>query len=130
MSEKVRIETQSIKGTKFSIEFQIEDNGSWKLSNLPPFAKGNHWKWSTHYYYERYPILKELLFVIDFLKGNQIKLNRLNARDLSEIICILLEIETIPKQNITGDILRRVYPIKVLVLTHAIKDLETKLKLI
>jgi hypothetical protein len=130
MSQKFKIATESIKGTKFSIEFEITNSGSWKISNLPPLPKRNYWNWNTNYYYKNYPVLKELLFVINFLKENQIKLNTLSARDLSEIICMLLEIKIIPKQNTVGSVLSKKYPKKALVLTHVIKDLETKLKLI
>ena len=130
MSEKFKIETQSIKGTKFSIEFQIEENGSWRLSNLPPLPKKNYWNWNTSYYYKTYPVLKEILFVVNFLKENQIKLNRLSARDLSEIICMLLELKIVLKQNTVGSVMIKRYPNKALVLTHAIKDLETGFKLI
>jgi hypothetical protein len=126
MSEKFKIETESIKGTKFSIEFEIEENGFWKLSNLP-YTKKKNWNWTTTYYYNRYPVLKEMIFVITFLRKNKIRVNRISARDLSEIICMLLE-KSPAKRSITGNTIQRVYPLKVKVLTHVIKDLEIKLK--
>jgi hypothetical protein len=125
MNQKFSIQTESIKGTKFSIEFEIDDNGSWKLTNLP-YRKSKDWNWNTNYYYNKYPLLKDLIFIVEFIRQNKIKMSRLKARDLSELICMLLEIE--PTKNLAGEVIQRKYPDKILALTHTIKDIQIKFK--
>lgn len=120
-NKKFNIQTESIKGTKFSIDFEIEANGRMILSKT---NRARHWKFANQTY-EKNHVIKELMFVLKFLQLNRIKMMRLSPSDLAEIISELLEIPGYRKSTL-GGYYRQSH--KVILYTHAIMDLYTTMK--
>jgi hypothetical protein len=128
MSVITKIQAQSIKGTNFTIELEVSQNG---MVHLVDTAKGVHrWNWGTSYWYKQNPTIRELLFVLNFLQKNRLKLVQISSYDLAELITQLLELEN--RKSSTGNpskrSISRKHSKKALLYTHAIMDLAVKLK--
>lgn len=121
INQKFKIQTESIKGTKFSIDFEIEPNGRMMLTNT---TRAKHWKFKNQNY-DKNHMIKELIFVLRFLQINKLRMMRLSPSDLAEIISELLELPGYKKSCLGSNFRHRD---KVILYTHAIMDLYSIMK--
>lgn len=127
MSVRIKIQTMSIKGRNFTIDLNVSPNGRVHLSDTP---KGVRWNWNSSNWSKQNPTIRELLFILNFLRQNKLKLVQLSSYDLAEIITQLLELEN--RKSSSGNpskrCVNRKHSKKAILYTHAIMDLSVTLK--
>ena len=128
MSVQLKVQTESIKGKSFTIDFEISPNGRISLADSPKTVL--RWNWGSSYWYKQNPTMREILFILKFLQKNKFKLVHLSSYDLAEVITLLLELDN--RKSSSGNPSKRNlntrHSQKALLYTHAIMDLAVILK--
>lgn len=128
MNVKLNVQAKSIKGKNFTINFDLNPNGRISLADSPKAVL--RWNWGSSCWYKKNLTIRELLFILKFLRENKIKLIHLSSYDLAEVITQLLELENrkTSSKNPSKRNLSSKHSQKALLYTHAIMDLAVILK--
>jgi hypothetical protein len=117
-----KVQATSIKGTKFTIEFEDLDNGRTILKGSS--TRGYRIEYFNLCYYKRNRTLRELLFITKFLRENtDVKITKLTFKDLASLISQILEI---PRRRLGSNnkgVLHYGSSKKALAYAHAIYDI-------